>query len=44
MAQALERVRWVEERRLLAGHLHSLVFGDYEHAEVNAQNSLLAPF
>ena len=32
--RALERVRWIEEKALLAGHLHALVFGQHDRAEV----------
>ena len=40
-AQALERVQWMEERQLLAGHLHSLVMGDHDRAEVHLPISSL---
>ena len=35
MAEALERVRWVEEKWLLSGRLHSIVFGNHDRAEVD---------
>lgn len=35
MAEDLEKLLFVEEKELLSGHLHSLVFGDHDTAQVS---------